>query len=294
MSPYRGIVCPVDFSELSKTALRWSLELTEKFDGTLTVLHAVDTPSIASETLFAAPESAAELRVRAQEEFHALGREVDLSRARLEIVEGVPAEAIASYAHRNESDLVIMGTHGWSGVQRLLLGSVTEKVLHRIEAPLLTLSADAAGSARFSTILVAVDLGHDSDSQTVMRHGLWLAEASAARLVVAHIVPVPYIVLNDRTLERLSPADYAELEKNLTEDRRAKIVDLLPESTGVDVEIVTKVGNVFESLEEMAKDKTADLVVMGAGGHGRSALRWLGSTCHKMVRLGACPVLIAR
>lgn len=292
MSPYRGIVCPVDFSELSKKALAWSLELASKFDGTLTALHVLDTPAIATETLFAAPESAAELRVRAKEQFHALGQDMDLGRASLEIVEGTPAEAIASYAHEQGSDLVIMGTHGWSGVQRLLLGSVTEKVLHRIEVPLLTVTAEAAPSARFSKLLVALDLGEDS--QAVIRHALWLAEASAARLVVAHIVPIPYIVLNDRTLERLSPSDYVELEKNLTEDRKARIAELLPESTGVEVEVVTKVGSVFESLRELATEAKVDLVVMGAGGHGHSALGWLGSTCHKMVRLGICPVLIAR
>ena len=61
-----------------------------------------------------------------------------------------------------------------------------------------------------------------------------------------------------------------------------------------EVKIVVAVGAPFEVLRAIARERSADLVVMGAGGHGGSDLLWLGSTSHKIVRSADCPVLIAR
>ena len=127
-----------------------------------------------------------------------------------------------------------------------------------------------------------------------MRHGVWLAEHYRARLIVVHVVSVPYVVLNDRTMERLTPAQLEELKESLTEGSQARLESVLPESTGVACEFVAPVGGPFESLRDLIETRDVDLVVMGAGGHGSSGLGWLGSTCHKLVRSAPCPVLVVR
>jgi nucleotide-binding universal stress UspA family protein len=237
-----------------------------------------------------------ELRQRAEEQIAAWKEELDLSRARVLLLDGAPADSIVETADDSKADLLVMGTHGLSGFQKLLLGSVTEKVLHRVQKPLLSISVQSeAGEETVwapKKILMAVDFGAESES--VVRHGVWLAEHYGAELVAANVVPVPYVVLNDRTVERLSPEQLEHLKDSLTSERRRRLEELLPESSSVKTTIATVVGSPFDSLRDLRKEHAADLVVMGAGGHGPGSLGWLGSTCHKMVRSAACPVLVVR
>lgn len=192
-------------------------------------------------------------------------------------------------------DLLVMGTHGYSGLSKLLLGSVTEKVMHHARVPLLVLPPRLPKTLekRPKKIFMALDLGPDTPN--VVRHGTWLAEHFEAKLIVSHAVSVSYVVLNNQTIERLKPEQYESFKDSLTADSRKKVRDALAESTTVVVEIVSNVGpSAFEVLRDEVIQHQADLVVMGAGGHGPRALGWLGSTCHKMVRSAPCPVFVAR
>jgi nucleotide-binding universal stress UspA family protein len=274
----------------------WSLKFAGEVGADLTVLHVVDTGLTSIGNLVAVPNAVEELRQRAEERIAAWRRELDLSRARVEFLDGPPADRIVETADGSEADLLVMGTHGLSGFQKLLLGSVTEKVLHRVRKPLLSISAQSEPPGETvwapKRILMAVDFGPESAS--VVRHGVWLGEHYGAELVAANVVPVPYVVLNDRTVERLSPEQLERLKDSLTSDRRARIEQILPASPGVKTSIATAVGAPFDSLRDMVRDHEVDLVVMGAGGHGPASLGWLGSTCHKMVRSAACPVLVVR
>jgi nucleotide-binding universal stress UspA family protein len=293
MTPYRHLLCPVDFSDVSRRALRWSSSFAREVDARLSVLHVIDTGALSIGNLVAVPNAREELRQRVEESVLGWKREGDLVHGEIEIVEGLPADVIAASANERDVDLLVMGTHGLSGFQKLLLGSVTEKVLHRVRVPMLTLSPSAPpGGEGFETVVMAIDFG--PESQSVVRHGVWLAEHFGAKLVAAHAVPVPYVVLNERTVERLGPRELARLEESLTADRKKDLERLLPESTGSAIELVVRVGSPFELLAELSKKATAGLMVMGAGGHGDSGVRWLGSTCHKVVRSAPCPVWIVR
>lgn len=296
MSPYSHLLCSIDFSNVSRRALEWSLKFSGEVGADLTVLHVVDTGMTSIGNLVAVPDAVDELRQRAEEQLAAWKLELDLSNAHVKLLDGEPAERIVETVDGSNADLLVMGTHGLSGFQKLLLGSVTEKVLHRVRKPLLSISAqsaqDDAAAWAPTSILMAVDFGPESES--VVRHGVWLAEHYGARLVAANVVPVPYVVLNDRTVERLSAEQLERLKDSLTSDRRARMEKILPASSGAKVTIATEVGAPFSSLREMVGDYGVDLVVMGAGGHGPGSLGWLGSTCHKMVRSAACPVLIVR
>ncbi len=294
MTPYRHLLCPVDFSEMSRRALEWSLGLREEFSSELTILHVVDTELLAVGNLVAIPDAASELARRAREQFKAWSEELDVSKAQFTILEGAPAETILKATEDMDVGLLVMGTHGLTGFQRLLIGSVTEKVLHRVQVPLLTFSPRVSTQPGFvpKTILMAVDFGPESEH--LVRHGVWLKEHFGAKLLVVYVVPVPYVVLNDRTLEQLTPSQVEKLQGSLGEEYREELQKLLPESAGADVEILTPVGAPFQTLAALVEARNVDLVVMGAGGHGESELRWLGSTCHKIVRSGPAPVLIVR
>jgi nucleotide-binding universal stress UspA family protein len=295
-TPYRHLLCPVDFSDISRTALEWSLGFAGEVGARVTVLHVVDTSLLSVGNLVGVPGVLGEMRRRAEETLTGWKHELDFGSARVEVVDGVPADAIVSAAHRQDVDVLVMGTFGLGGFQKLLLGSVTEKVLHRVKIPLLTLSPkvgerEIKASVRPKTLVMAIDFGEDSP--TVVRHGVWLAEHYRAKLVVAHAVPIPAVLLDDRTLQMVPVEALVSIEESLIEERRKELEEMLP-NVETEVETVVAVGAPFDILRALARERSADLIVMGAGGHGAARLLWLGSTTHKIVRSAECPVLIAR
>lgn len=296
MTPYRHLLCPVDFSDASRKALEWSSRFSKETGARLTVLHVVDTALLTVGNLVAAPEIFAELRRRADEGFVALRKDPDLKHASFEFEEGVPEAVIVSAAAERGVDLVVMGTHGHSGFEKFFLGSVTEKVLHRTRVPLLTLSPSAdekrMTGARPGQVLMALDLG--PESQTVVRHGVWLAEHFKAKPVALHAVSRPYMIVNEASFEPLGQLEIERMTESLTAARRKDLDALLPESGGGPVEAIVTVGSAFDSLRRLVEERPVDLVVMGAGDHGEAGIRWLGSTCHKMVRWAPCPVMVVR
>ncbi|HXV59619.1 MAG TPA: universal stress protein [Vicinamibacteria bacterium] len=291
-SKYRRLLCPVDFSDISRRALEWTLSFSKELQASVTLLHVIDSRMTSVGNLVNIPDVSHELRQRADGMLHEWQRVLNLSRVKIEIREGVPDQEVVNATREAPVDLLIMGTHGFGGFQRLLLGSVTEKVLHRVRVPLMTISQASAlePSKRPTRVVTAVDLG--AESSEVVRHGLFLARHFAVSLVAAHVLPVPDVVLNYRTVEQLGAEELARLTKRITEERRKELEQLMSHATDVDVEIETAVGRPYAILTGLVRD--TDLLVMGAGGHGEAALGWLGSVCHKMVRSAPCPVLIVR
>jgi nucleotide-binding universal stress UspA family protein len=139
---------------------------------------------------------------------------------------------------------------------------------------------------------MAVDFG--PESQAVVRHGTWLSEHFGAKLIALHVVRVPYVVLNESSFEPLTRMEVDKLTESLVSKRRADLEALLPASAGVERIAVVRVGAPFESLRDAVEEYSVDMAILGAGGHGEAGIRWLGSTCHKMVRLAPCPVMVVR
>src|SRR5262245_20037633 len=169
MTPYRHILCPVDFSDASHVALRWAGRFSKEIGARLSVLHVIDTALLSVGNLVATPAIFDELRRRGDEAFAPLKREPDLRGATLRISEGAPSNVIVEASNQDGVDLLVMGTHGLSGFQKFFLGSVTERVLHRAPVPLLTLSPAVEGRRTLGSrgpkeILMAIDFGPESQS----------------------------------------------------------------------------------------------------------------------------------
>jgi universal stress protein A len=140
MRAWRKICCPVDFSEESRRTALHSQELAWAFGGEVTLLHVWDVPSVTTspDAAVAAPalfESAApELRERLAGWARELGPEV-----KAVVVAGSAAESIARFATEGGFDVIVMGTHGRSGVRHVLMGSVAEKVIRKAEVPVVVI-----------------------------------------------------------------------------------------------------------------------------------------------------------
>ena len=140
-------------SELSDLALKYAYAGAHVFDGSLTVLHAMhfDTPRYLSRDLTAHVLSELEnAKLTVQKELKAyvrsiLGSAVDALSVTYRVTDILPSDAILQLVDTNAMDLVVMGTHGYSGVKWWMLGSVTESVLHQSKVPVFAVRKDIAG-----------------------------------------------------------------------------------------------------------------------------------------------------
>lgn len=136
---YTRILLPTDGSETTDRALEHALDLAGRYDAELHVLYVVDA------TVFANDVETGTI----VEEFETMGNRIvdqtsqqaadaGIEPARTTVVRGTPHERILEYIDENDVDLVVMGTHGRTGLDRYLLGSVTEKIVRLSDAPVLT------------------------------------------------------------------------------------------------------------------------------------------------------------
>lgn len=144
MIDLKRILVPTDFSKFSQSALSYAAALAEKFGSELYLLHVVQDlalfiPDMITVTPPLAP-SVDQLTAAARAAFNRMIEENQLGRYPLhcEVREGTPFYEIIRFARETEIDLIIMGTHGHSGLAHVLMGSVTEKVVRKAPCPVLT------------------------------------------------------------------------------------------------------------------------------------------------------------
>jgi len=211
MIEIRRILCPIDFSECSRRALDHAVAIARWYKASVTAVHvdaAIEIAGYGPAPMLGVPAiwTIADRSALAAD----LKRFVNADAASgvtVETVlrEGAAAQEILRHATALSADLITMGTHGASGFERLLLGSVTEKVLRKAACPVLTVppvsSAASAAPVRFKQIVCAVDF---SDcSLDALKYALSLAQEADGRLTVVHVLAnhlVPDPVLPDHHL----------------------------------------------------------------------------------------------
>jgi nucleotide-binding universal stress UspA family protein len=141
MGLYDRILVPTDGSTETRRAVEHAIDLANEHDATVHVLYVLNTASYASVSVDASWEGVSDmLREEGEAAVEAVA---DLARAEGVAVEtslysGSPSREIVRYAEDEECDLIVMGTHGRGGIDRLLLGSVAERVVRSSSVPVLT------------------------------------------------------------------------------------------------------------------------------------------------------------
>lgn len=145
MSPVRTILSPVDFSEASAHAAQEARTLALETGAKLVLMHAVHDPVFAytDGSGYLTPVTIERYESEIKRRLDQVATELDAPGLAVEILveRGVPAEAICGAAERTHADLIVIGTHGRSGLSRWLLGSVAERVLRTAKVPVLTVRA---------------------------------------------------------------------------------------------------------------------------------------------------------
>lgn len=198
----------------------------------------------------------------------------------------VPGKHILSYAEEHKTDLVVMGTHGRRGVDRMLLGSVTEEVVRQASCPVLTVRKALTTSPSKTIRRVLVPIDFSEASERALQHAYELAMTYGAEIVVLHaieevVLPMAYGVAPKQVdAEAVRP------------DVESALAELLKKHVGIEhARAEVRVGYPPQQILEAIEEESADLVVMGT--HGREGLNRLlmGSVAERIVRHAACPVL---
>ena len=187
-------------------------------------------------------------------------------------------------------DLVVIGTHGRGGVQRLVLGSVAEKVLRLAPCPVLTVRRGARLTRRsrspFKTILCPTDFS--AAANDAVAYAKRLAKEAEARLILMTAVEWSF----DQTV---MSGTVAEHRKTVESNANKALTRLLPRpGSGPRAQAIVASGKAGAAIIEVARARSVDLIVMGVSGRGALDVAVLGSTTHHVIREGAWPVLTVR
>lgn len=140
---WKRILCPVDFSETARVAMDTAIELAARFDSELLLVHAYPIPgytfpdgsAVASSRML---QELSDEAARHLEEWRELAVKAGAKKVTVETAVGDPAGEIVRAANEKKVDLVVMGTHGRTGIEHALMGSIAERVVRRAKCPVLT------------------------------------------------------------------------------------------------------------------------------------------------------------
>jgi len=317
------IMCAVDFSDSTRDILAYGVALCKEFNAKLYMVHIVDdvTTSFVDSGVVIDDEMLERQHTsKAQELLKNLAEEVKIDHE-IVISKGNSADGIQQLALKKQIDMVITASHGKSGFERLLIGSVTEKLIKILPCPLLVVRTNGHDfisqdtyEMKFKKILVGCDFS--TDSKLAFDYGLSLAQEFQADLYLAHVVkPTEHVDLKPADYINVLPGDYLvwgtsdyhEIQKKVTEENRDKINILrsrlekqlqlmVPEECQIwcTPHATLLFGEPYRELIKYAREYGIDMIVLGVRGHTLLEQLMVGSTTDRVIREAPCPVLAVR
>jgi nucleotide-binding universal stress UspA family protein len=296
MIDIRRILCPIDFSDASRHALEHAMVIAGWYGSQITALHACHPMILLSPlVVFADPPGAIRPNEPDRQQLGEQLREwlVPAEKMGLETEalfdEGNPVARILERATSLPADLIVMGTHGRGGFERLILGSVTEKILRKANCPVLTVPPPATASSTlpFKHMLCPIDFSEPSIS--ALQFAFSIAEESDARLTIQHVFEWP----SDDQVSAKRSFELSEFRRQWEVETRQRLEGLISDDvrSWCAPEPKLSYGKPYRQILALAETEHVDLIVMGV--HGRNALDLMlfGSTTNHVVRRASCPVL---
>ncbi|MGE3910196.1 MAG: universal stress protein [Chloroflexota bacterium] len=260
------VLVPYDGHELSEQAAVMAIELLAQHRIELTLLHVASNRDHAESAQAALDEVAGRLAASPASVTPVLAF-------------GRPAEEIARYADQHGADLIAMSTHGRSMLARMLVGSVTDRVIRTAPVPVLvvhppTMSVDRISppAGRKFRILAPLDGSTFATEALMMAVSLLQPELLKVHLMTAVVVP-----------------DLQGLARQLLEDTASKL-----NAQGVSVSTMLVQGDAEPAITRLSHEGSYDLIVMSTHGHSMLTRALIGSTTDRMVRVSELPVLVVQ
>lgn len=297
----RNVLFATDFSDTSEAALPYATAICRRFHGTLHMVHVLSDAGllmmtggvdyVSMGTIFEDAQN------EAKEKLGQISAHFETIPHRNYVRHGVVWKNLSQIIEQNEIDLVVVGTHGRTGIGKLLLGSVAESILRNAPCPVLTVGPKVSGRAKLPAFrnqgsdLAPVELeirqvllatNFANSAARVAQEAAWLAEEFHSRLTLMH-------VLEDYTRLGSKPKP--------VEESLLKLRELVPKKSELQYipETLVEFGNAPLRILRTAEEREADIIVLGARAYADIAathLPW--SAAHHVIAQAHCPVLTIR
>lgn len=283
------ILCPVDFSEFSARAYDYAHSLARHYDSKLIVLYVVRSitidPAFLSSTIIDTAYTQQAAAAKAQLAKMVAKQAGDVGEAELIVKMGFAIDSILSLAKQRNVDLIVMGTHGRRGLDRMITGSTTEAILRKSQSPVLAVheptrnfaKPESAGTPiQLRKILCCVDFSEHSPR--ALEYAFSLGQQYGAEITLLHVLEEAKATPEQQTRAK-------ESIEQLVPDEVRNWASVVP---------VVRSGEPYEQINEHAVEAETDLIIMGVRGRNVLDLAVFGSTTHRVIQLGPCPVLVVR
>jgi nucleotide-binding universal stress UspA family protein len=295
----KNVLYATDFSATSESALPYATSICRHFGSTLHVAHILSDTNVLLMTggvdYVCVGTVYEDAHTEAQEKIQQLGARLGEIPHRTYVRRGPVWTTLSRIVAESSIDMIVVGTHGRSGLGTLLLGSVAEDILRHAPCPVLTVGPGVRGRARLPEFhgngreLAPVELE--------LQHIVYATSFTPASLTVAPVA----IALAEEFESRLTLMHVIEDYTNLgtrpgpIEEGVRQLQAVVPEDAmlAYKSEIVMEFGSVPQGILNTAAERDADLIVLGAHlAHRSTHLPW--STVHEVVAHATCPVLTVR
>jgi nucleotide-binding universal stress UspA family protein len=285
----RNILVPTDFSKMSIRVIEPANWLAGRFAGSIHLVH-VRRPAYPTGFVAAAsPSSVMTYEQQAKErvagELNALAYKCGVPAARCHVLCGTaPFNEICGLARKIRADLIVMPTHGRTGLEHMFLGSTAERTVRHSPCPVFIMRLGNGlfeKKAGYKKILAPVDF---SDcSREGLRYAMKFADCFGAKVIVLHVISLPYPCITDVALTDDVRKDAARQMQRFLETM---------EFRGLKVQTAITSGTPITEICSFAAKKAVDLIITST--HGLSDLKQVstGSVAEKVVRHAFCPVLV--
>jgi nucleotide-binding universal stress UspA family protein len=281
---FDDILIPTDGSDCAQTAVGYAADLATHYEARVHALCVAD-----SRTLENAPKYD-EIKKDREEVAERTCSDLSVSGVPVEqaVRTDIPHRAILRYATEQDIDLIVMGTHGRTGVQRYLLGSVTEKVVRLSDVPVLTVKAQDDDEVTYPYTDILVPTDGSEGAEAAIGPAIDIAGTYDARIHALTVIDTMALGADVRSgaiLDALEESAQSAVETVKEQATQASVSA---------VETTIEHGNPYRGIRSYADDRDIDLIVMGT--HGRSGIErhLLGSVTDKTVRTSPAPVMTVR
>ncbi len=291
----KRILVPTDFSETARAAVDQALFLTAKYDAQLTVLHArlmfEDDPQQVEKGLDALKKEESDVERSIMDRLtEGTAKHAQLN-IKHEIIRGYSApSAILGYINNNDFDLVVIGTHGRSGLEHFLIGSVAEKVVRYARCPVLTVRSSKYIKENFHKIVVPFDFSEPANLalKTAIEFAEKEAELHLIYAVEQEVHPALY-AWGMKSVFEIIPDIITKVEERMDE-----VIGQLTIPAGMKIKKAVVEGKPHKQIAEFVEKVDPDIVVIGT--HGLVGLDrfLLGSTTERVIRSVQHPVLTVK
>ncbi len=298
----KTILVPIDFSQLSAPAIQVAKDLSRRFGASIHLAHVHEfpyPPALLSPVPISITTFRDESATRRTGRLKILAKQNGLPVANCHFLTGVPTfNEICTLARQISADLIVMATHGYTGMAHILGGSTAERIVQHSPCPVMVVRGNRRKSSpapvngaalrRIDNILVPVDFSETSFQ--ALEYAIEFAKKAAARLIVFHAVTLS----ESFTADGYGMYDLAALEEAArrdAEDQMQKFIGLA-KFRWVPFETAIRIAPVVSEACALAQERDVDLIITAT--HGRTGLKHLlmGSIAEHVVRHSPRPVLV--